>query len=283
MHSIKEVLEISFRNIKKWVINPRIYIILAIVFLYMQSILFPIREFCDNVGVNITPYVLPFFMTEPYSAIIICLLVVLIFCDAPFVDQEHSYVILRAGRKKWFAGQILYMLLASMIYTMVLVLLSNLILVPYVGLDTSWGKVINTLAQRGIGFQHGISIPFDNTILQDFSGIKAMVLQGSLCFLLFFFLGNIIFLFNSCISRRAGGIGAVVVILFPRIAADIAPKISYISPVSWISLSNLDVNRINHYPTPMYAFLILIIGSLLMIVLSFLVLRKRDVEVQRSI
>lgn len=283
MDSIKRVFLISLYNMKKLLINPRLYIIVILSFLYMQFMLLPVRDFCRNVGIGITPYVFPFFIAASYSAKIISLLAVLLFCNAPFVDSEHPYIILRSSRKKWFAGQIVYIFMAGLLYGFLLVIMNSLIFMPYIQFDGNWGKVINTLAQTGAAVEHGIVVPFDYLIINSYSPFMAMALQMLLCCLIFFLLGNVIFLLNALIGRAAGSVIAVAIILFPMIAEDIAPAITYFSPISWMSLSMLEVHHNSHYPSLQYALCALLFLNVILIGLSFLVMRKRDVEVLKNI
>ena len=34
--------------------------------------------------------------------------VVLLFCNAPFMDDQQMFVLVRTGRLRWFAGQLAY-------------------------------------------------------------------------------------------------------------------------------------------------------------------------------
>lgn len=283
MDSIKKGFLISFYNIKKWIMNPRMYIILILCVLYSRFTLEPIQKFCTTVGIGITPFVFPFLMADKYSRMIVLFLVILLFCDAPFVDTSHPYMILRSGRKKWFAGQILYIFTASALFSLVLVFVSNLVLVPSIELHSGWGKVINTFAQTNAAADYGIPLGFDSFIVANYTPFTAMFLQGGLCILVFSLLGNLMFLLNALFSRTAGMIGATALILFQMIARDIAPVMTYFSPAAWISLSALDSKGISDYPSVQYAIIMLCIFNVVLVFLSYLVIRKKDVAVLKSI
>lgn len=103
-------------------------------------------------------------MSDDHVVLIASLGALLLFCDAPFIDSEQPYIVLRSGRKKWVAGQIAYIAISSALFTLFLYLLTLLLLLPWLEFSTEWGKAIGTLAQTTTGYDLGITITFDRYI-----------------------------------------------------------------------------------------------------------------------
>lgn len=72
-----------------------------------------IRGFCEQTGVDVTFWMLPFMTRYNGDQIIIVLGALLLFCDAPFLEPNSGWQILRAGRKSWFWGNMLYIVVVS--------------------------------------------------------------------------------------------------------------------------------------------------------------------------
>lgn len=270
MDNMVKVCRIAGYSLKKTFTSSKLYIVLILSFMYIHFMLNPIKIFSTNVQIGVTPYLFPFLLTSGYSVKIFLLLVVLLFCDAPFMDEAQLYLLVRAGRRRWCAGQILYIIILSGAYTLLLILFAAIILIPEISVESGWGKVINTFAQTGIAASHGIPVSFDYSIILKYCPNAAMILEGFLCWFLFTLFGNIIFTVNMGISKFAGNIVAVSLIFFQVIAEEISPSLTYFSPASWLSLSFLDINNRNHYPGVNYALTAMAMLNIVLIAASII-------------
>lgn len=283
MDKIKCTFLLSISHFKKWETNPRIYIIFIISFLYLHSILSPITNFCLISGYNITPYVFPYVMSQPITVVLIMLAVVLLFCDAPFIGEEQIYVIVRSGRLQWLFGCIIYITLASIVFFLLIIFFTVLILLPALELSSQWGKVIGTFAQTSLASQYGISIPFSQSIYTGYSPLQAMLITFCNSCFISFVLGMIIFLLNLKFAKSIGTITAIILILWQIAVKKTWTGFIRYSPVSWVSLSNIDVFSNSLYPNLAYIYIVIIFMSLLTICLSVLIIRKKDIQVVTSI
>lgn len=283
MDKIKSSISISFYHFKKWIINPRIYVIFVTIFLYLHSILSPIVIFCLNSGYNITPYIFPYMMCQPITVMLIMLGIVLLFCDAPFIGVEQPYIIMRSGRNQWAFGSIVYIFLASIVFFVIIILFSFIILLPVIEFSSGWGKVIGTFAQTSLASQHGISFSFSQAIFMNYPPLHAMLLSFSNCCLVAFMLGMIIFILNLKFTRSTGVIGAVLLILWQMTVTKTWTGFIRYSPVSWVSLSNIDVSSSSLYPTLQYVHFVLLSLVFIIICLSVWFMQKKDIQVLKSV
>ena len=65
---------------------------------------------------------------------------ILLLCDAPFIESDHPALLLRSGRRTWTAGQVLYIAGTSAVYFAVVYLLTVLVLLPHVALSQAGAR-----------------------------------------------------------------------------------------------------------------------------------------------
>lgn len=282
MDSLRKALHIAGNNFRKWAANPRMYVILLLLLGYINMMLAPIRQFCRQSGHRAAPWVFPFLMAEPYSLLMVLLGLILLFCDAPFMDHQQPYMITRAGRKVWAAGQLLYIILASAVYFLTACLLTLLALLPCLSFESGWGKVLNTFAQGGAA-RYGVPLPFDPTIVRNFTPAGAMLTQLFLCWLLGAVLGMAMFLLNLTVSHSAGAIAAGAVAVFPIFVRKSDWGLHYFSPASWASLSVVDFIGATRFPDFSYVLAGFALLLIVLAALCLLAIARRDIEVLDSI
>lgn len=282
MDSLYKALHLAGSKFKKWAMNPRIYVILLLLVGYINMMMGPIGGFCHSSGYRVAPWLFPFLMAEPYSLLMILLGLILLFCDAPFIEAEQPYILMRTGRKIWTAGQMAYIALASAVYFLTVCLLTMLVLLPYLSFESGWGKLLNTFAQ-GDAYRFGVVVPFDFTIVRNFTPAGAMLIELLLCWLLGVLLGMLMFLLNLKISRSAGAVAAGVIAVFPIFVRKSDWNLHYVSPASWASLSVVDFAGATRFPDFHYVlagFLLLII---LLAGLGMLAMQEQDIDVLKSV
>ena len=111
---------ICMQNIRKWGSNSRIKMCLIMSFLFVYSYISGMWKIIPLVGEKMNPWIFPFLFCWRFMKIVFMAPIVFIFCDAPFIDSNQSYVMLRTSRKKWCFGQVLYIYAGSVIYAFVL-------------------------------------------------------------------------------------------------------------------------------------------------------------------
>lgn len=283
MDKIKCSISISLYQFKKWAINPRIYVIFISIFLYLHSMLSPIIAFCSNYGYNITPYVFPYMMCQPITVMLIMFGIVLMFCDAPFIGLEQPYIIMRSGRKQWVFGCLLYIALASIVFFLLTILFTIIILFPVIEFSFGWGKVIGTFAQTSLPAQHGISFPFSQVIFMSYTPLQAMLLTFFNSCLVSFILGTTIYVLNLKFAASTGVVAAVTLILWQMAVTKTWSGFIRYSPVSWVSLSNIDVSNNSLYPSIHYVYVILISIAFVMSCLSLRFMKREDIQVFKTV
>lgn len=282
MDSVRKSFAACFQNFRKWTSNPRLLIILLLLVTFINIAEQGVRLFAQYAHIAVSACTFPFIMSDWYNLFIIMLGLVMLFCDAPFLDDQQPYVVMRTGKKCWLAGQILYIFLGTAVYFLVVWLISVLLLLPDAAFSTQWGKIIRTLAETDAAGQFPIPMQFPSRIVQMFSPLQATGLSFFMSWLVGSFLGLLMFVINMHASRAVGALAASGVVLFEVLAlnegADLY-KLRFFSPVSWAALDILDFTGTSQNPSFGYAVAVSTGMILLLIVLAVLSMHKKTIEV----
>ncbi len=271
---------LCMNNIRRWGANPRFLIIAVLGSLWIHFLVSPLLHFSQLVDVRITPWVFPFVLINWYPSMVILLGVVLLFCDAPFMNNSTPYECVRSGRRLWILGQIMYVVLASLIYVLFLVLVSILCLLPNLEISDQWGKVINTLAQTSAGNQYS-QIPISYRLMLSYSPIEAMLISSLILFLETTLIGVVMLAINTVTNRIGGVLAGLVLGFMPAFVGSILvePKFFYFVPTAWSNIDMLDVTGKSMYPSLPYVLCVLIGLIILLIGIILKMNKTREIEV----
>lgn len=157
MRDIKQAFRIACQNFSGWGKNPRIWMtfILAAVLCLMLS---------DQIISHAIKYETILQVFEPFiwtygdasSVMLSSLLLILLFADMPFISQATPYWLVRTKRKVWLAGQIIYVILATVIYNIFLAVMLGIMGAPFSFTGNVWSE---TAAMLGYGGGESITVP----------------------------------------------------------------------------------------------------------------------------
>ena len=116
MNFFKVSFSICLQNLRKWSKDYRIWSIFALLFIVIQIYVDDIKKLSLYLDCDIPVWIFPFMYSQYYTKVLFTVPIILLFCNAPFIDQNQLYIYIRSGRKKWLTGQILYIIAASFIY-----------------------------------------------------------------------------------------------------------------------------------------------------------------------
>lgn len=282
MVSVRKSFAACFQNFRKWTSNPRLIIILLLLITFANIAEQGVRLFAQTTRICVSAGMFPFLMSDWYQLFIIMLGLVMLFCDAPFLDDQQPYVVLRTGRRCWLVGQILYIFLGSAVYFFVVWLLSVLFLLPNVAFSAQWGKIIRTIVETNAAGQYQIPITFSKQIIQMFGPVQATGISFFMSWLVGSFLGLLMFVINMHTNRAVGALAASGVVLFEVVALNGGNSLytlRFFSPVSWASLDILDFTGTAQNPSFGYAVTVLVGMIIVLIVLAVLSMRKKAIDV----
>ncbi|MBW9158702.1 hypothetical protein [Clostridium tagluense] len=280
MNNISKHISISSNNIRRWGANPRIYILGILLCIFLWNYISPILNFSKIMGYRVTPWIFPFISDFTYTHMMMMFGIVFLFCDAPFMNEEQPYLLIRCGRTQWAMGQILYIMLGTAIYFFFLAFVSMLMISPNMFLNNGWGKILGTLAQSNAGEAFNIQLPISYAIQSMYTPIQAFGLSFILQWCAGTILGLIMFVINIYGKRSMGAILASVVILFDiAIEYEFKSYAYHFSPVSMARLTILDPSGLSQRPSILYAYVFFAVAITLLSGIAVLSVHKREIQV----
>ena len=273
MQTVKIIYGIILQNFRKWRNDYRVYMIAIVVFMLVWSFWSDLNAVCSSLDLKPSPWVFPFLYTQYYTKVLYTIPLIFLFCNAPFKDKNYMFVIVRSGRIRWAIGEILYIVATSGIYYIYIFLLSLILRIGHFSFCTDWGEALITISHtRATSILGEIRIEVPNIIIDCFSPFQAIWFTFLMSWLCGIFLGLIIFFFN--LITRQPFIGTVIASIFPIISylVSIGEKMGRFmkfSPVSWITLNNIDVGGYTSCLPFDYClkFILLSCGTLCMLIL----------------
>lgn len=282
MNSVRSVFSICAQNFRKWATDYRIWVIAAL--LIVMTFLFAddVRKNAAVLNSDVSIWIFPFLYVSRYMRLVFTLPVVLMFCNAPFVDKNQTFVMTRTTRVKWLCGQILYIIIAAAVYYLFVFFLSIISTIFIAELSFDWGGTFYSLAYGGISMPENVmKVEVPKIIVEYFTPIQACYFTFLLSCLGAVFLGMIIFFFNLVTQNRNIGI----VVSFAFVVWSFMVKDTFglgryrkLSPISWNTLDNIDVGGLTPYPTFPYCITVLSISILLLITGSVIFGRKKSLD-----
>lgn len=272
---------ICMQNIRKWNSNPRILMAFMLALLFSYTYTKGMSVACDYLGENMSPWLYPFMFTYRYMKITLMFPLVFIFCDAPFIDDNQPYVILRVKRITWSIGQIMYIFVTSFIYMLSLIATSIIVNIGRITPMMSWGRVIglcgttNILQAAGVNYS---TIHINGTIVKYYTPFQAMFFSCLLTWLSFVIIGLIIFSLNTLTNTKYAGTAAAAALILFTSVVDGKARLTWYSPISWNSLNNIDIGHTTLYPTIEFILTMYLAMIVVLVVMSILGGKRQCIE-----
>lgn len=280
MRSIKTSASICLQNLRKWKTDYRVWVIavfsLIMVWIYIDDL----KRIAEGLGTSLPIWIYPFLYSQFHTKLIFTLPIILLFCDAPFVDGNQMFVYMRTGKNKWLWGQIMYIVAASALYYIFLiaaVLLSSVFAGGNISLD--WGKTLTTTANSNAAlYFNSPFISVSKIVTTCFSPLSATWFTFFMSWLCSIMIGLIIFFCNIITETRALGIIITsLLVVLSALADNGFPTLLPFSPISWNTVDKIDVGGMTTNPTFGYCMTAYLILILLLIIGIFVFGKKQAI------
>lgn len=266
-------------NCLRLITKPRFYIILIISAVYLSDITAPICEYSRLKGEPVSLWLFPLLLNNSGIVLVLFLLGVLLFCDAPFLENAEPYIFIRSGRRQWICAQFLFVLLLSAIYIAHIILWSIIPVFFCAAHMPEWGKILYSLANTNAWQLVDLPTRISSFILNQYSPKCAFGVTATISFLVIVLIGSIMFCANLTIHRSVGNILGSLLVLEQYFATNSSGhSLYFFSPVSWVNLEVIHIDGIAKTPSVSYALAILIALSVCCWIISFLVIRKKSIQ-----
>ncbi len=239
---MKKILTVSgsyvIQNLFSAKMLASLIIIIAAIYLRVNPLLY----YSDYLGYNINFGMIAFIISDSFVLTVIFVAIVFIFSDIPFKNPKQYFILTRMGRRKWILAHVIYAITISAIVVIVIIGTFALILRGHIYFGNSWGKIVSSIARNTFATESGINILIYEETLASIGPRTAIAWTLVNSLMIFFMFGNICISFNLCINEYMGTIMCGVFV-FLHLLRSFNPDffMTYISPIDWISINNIDV------------------------------------------
>lgn len=281
MGFLKTIIAITAQNFRKWQTDYRIWTIAVLMIIITLIYVDDVKKLASFLSADVPVWIFPFMYSQYYAKALYTLPIILMFCDAPFVDKNQIFAMMRTTRTKWLSGQILYIISASGVYYFFLLLISLLLTVFYGGFSLEWGTALTAEAFSRVSSNINLHyFTVSRLVVENFTPLLAVFYTFILSWLGAAFLGLLILVLNLLTNSRICGILISSFFVVLSLTAAKWIKLLLFSPVSWTTLDNIDVGGITKNPSIVYvltAYAILI--AALIAVIGFFG-RKKSLDIR---
>ncbi|MCD8120568.1 MAG: hypothetical protein LUE29_14025 [Lachnospiraceae bacterium] len=205
-----------FKNVTFWLL-----IVYALMFWFLYAL--GVRQLAAEYDYGVTPFLLPLFFSDGIYGMYGKLMLCLVTCNAPFLDRQSMFTLQRTGCTAWSIGQMIYIVLANIIFMAIMMATQVIFLFPHLTISDKWGSVLYTIANLpevisdygGYGYING-------SMILGMEATTALTMQLVLCVLLGSVVGAVIFLINGLTHSGFGGIFAVGCMILTNWLSEIA-------------------------------------------------------------
>ncbi len=281
MGFLKTIFAITAQNFRKWQTDYRLWTIAVLMVIMTLIYVDDVKKLADFLNEDVPVWIFPFMYSQFYAKTVYTLPIILIFCNAPFVDRNQIFVMTRIPRTRWLCGQILYIIAASGVYYLFLLLVSILLTVFYGGFSLEWGDALTKEAYSTVSINidlHYFSV--SRLVVENFTPLLAVFYTFILSWLCAAFLGLLILAINLLTNSRIWGITASSVFVVLSVSAAKRGFLLPFSPVSWITLKCIDVGGLTKNPsiTNVLSAYAILIAVLIAVILIFG--RKKSLDIK---
>lgn len=262
---LRPIFKVCLYNMKLWSSNPRIYIVgvLSLIIAWTGA-----NEYIQYLSeYQIVPNLIELYivvLSDFYTFSYALFCIFLILCDAPFIYPGTNFVLIRAQRKNWAMGQVLYIFSTSLLYYVFLFFLVIIVHRSNGFLSNVWSQKSYIIVNNSLSF----SEIFGN-IIYIFTPISAATIMTTLNILYVNILSLIIYIVNSNRSKGYGFALISIVHVLGYLAEFSGSRLlRFISPVIHSTLQFHNFGYNNQLPTisMSFGFLLFIYSGLIVLV-----------------
>lgn len=287
MRSVKQVFRLLSVSLYGFFHSKKFVIFLLVAFLFSAYTFWGLNDIAAFYHMNVSVCVFPFLVSNPSMLLIFGALVIYLFSDLPFTEENTCFVLIRTNRSRYYLAKIFYIFVVSAVIAATFVLFSILCVLPHGDFSDQWGKILYTLSADTMSLLEQvhtqIGFGVNEFILNHFTPWTAMAYSFVLMTLAVFFMGVVILFASVMVSKKAGCIAGgffVSLSYFSMFLGYITFHgiLYYISPFSWCSLNFLDISNTGLVPDPTYAVLVIVCFTAVLEIIAFLKFSRRDLK-----
>lgn len=289
MKKIRQILMVAGANFRRWQKNPQIVLVFSLAFILcflLSDKVVRFSEYHDTLLQAAEPFIWTF--GDAGSVLVISLLLLLLFSDMPHLGNEVPFLLVRINRRVWMIGQLLYLVLGTLLFMLFILLATCILAGGRVYTANLWSDTAAILGYSNIG--NAMSIPSFVKVMELSFPYECMLHVFGLMLGYALLMAGLMLYLNMW-KENGGVIGGIVfsgfgVIFNPQLVAewfDIIPERMRIANIlfGWISPLNHATYYMHNFgydnlPRLWVSYVFFAAGSLIFFLLSLLKIRKYE-------
>ena len=256
MKQLKQLLSVTSYNFRQWHKNPRIIITFCLAFVLCFLLSDKAVQFAKEYETTMQ-IVEAFVWTfgDANSILLSSLLLLLLFADMPFISSGTPFYLMRIDRKTWIAGQAVYIIAATAIYLMFILVATSLVCMTQSFVGDMWSETAAILGYSGAG--QAVALPALVKTLEMSTPYACMFTIFILMLLYTLLMVFIMLLFNLKKGQLGGVIGVFAFSLYGFLLNPQTIKAIFQLPDELMYKANVAVgwlSPLNHAPYHMHNF-----------------------------
>ncbi len=177
-------------------------------------------------------------MTNHFMCGAIGLSAVYLFSNAPYLNRNGMYQMIRQGKYKWLLSQLGSIILSGFSFTAVLFFTGWIRMLPHMDWTWSWGRMMKTLAVTNAASQLNVTFVLKPSFMQSMEAWQAGLLAFMLDSFVFILIGFLLLATGLLCNRMTALIftGILAIVPFVTNSWNLSRHlmINLFSPVSWL-------------------------------------------------
>ncbi len=267
--------------------KARFWIGVVFIFLYIRPMLTDLSTYCAENDIKTSAYILPHLLSPAILLSIFGFVIVLLFSDAPFTEEDEIYKLSRSGRPLWLISKMLYILATSIIFFITMFIITLIFLFPNFSFANVWGDVLNVFKEPIVMLDLGLTpMPINSIIIDSYSPIQALLYSGMFFIFASFTTGTIMFVVNLYTNRVIGSSVGIFFVFFDYFVRNFGGSNSparYLSPFTWVDISGFSNVNYPTLPSFEYAVIASIVLNLVLWITAYYKFGYSDVNTIEAI
>lgn len=223
--------------------NPKYIISVLYLVLYSYNRIHGMVAYANSLKIEVTPWLLPFLPGSSTSFIPLMLAFVLLVSDAPFCTAQQQFVVLRTGKRTWLCGQLLFLFVISVGFSLLLWILSWIWFLPVLTWSDEWGEALITAALTGTHAKFDVFLTIKYAVMKNANPLEVtawcVIVMTAVCYLL----GVIITACNLWLKKGLGAVFASVLVVISTVPSIFSQEpgliklLFWVSPLTWMDRS----------------------------------------------
>ena len=193
--------------------NPRVILTFllgfVVSFLLSEKVVAVTRE-SQSVMQAAEPFIWTF--GDVTSMLLMSVLLLLLFTDLPKLTPASPYYLVRMTRRKWLAGQFVYIVICTGIYVLFILLSTSLLCIRYTFPGNLWSETAAMLGYSGMGER--LQVPVTIKVMESITPYGCMAQVALLMLGYALTLGFLILVGNLLGGRKAGFLSGLLYSLY---------------------------------------------------------------------